>query len=74
MISALRGYSESQPTPPDATSVTITANYLEACNLIFERGNLQQTKSKRNELPGDREHERWLSVFCGLVSKAQRER
>ena len=74
MISAPRGYSESQPTPPDTTSVKVTVNYLEACNQIFERGYSQQTKSKKNELPCDREHERWLLVFCRLVSKAQRER
>ena len=51
MISALRGYSESQPTPPDATSVTITANYLEACNLIFERGILSRQRVKGMNSP-----------------------
>ena len=51
MISALRGYSESQPTPPDANSVTITANYLEACNLIFERGILSGQRVKGMKSP-----------------------
>lgn len=42
MISALRGFSESEPRPPDAASVNLTADYLDACNLIFERGILSR--------------------------------
>ena len=36
MISALRGYSGCEPTPTDAESVKATAQYLEACKLIFD--------------------------------------
>lgn len=46
MISALRGFSESEPPPPDAASVKLTADYLEACNLIFERGILSRKMIK----------------------------
>ena len=37
MISALKGYAQTEPHPPDAAMVMKTAEYLEACNLIFER-------------------------------------
>ena len=37
MISALKGYSETEPQPPDAAIVMKTAEYLEAYNLIFEK-------------------------------------
>lgn len=46
MISALRGFSESEPPPPDAASVKLTADYLDACNLIFERGILSRKMIK----------------------------
>jgi len=46
MISALRGFSESDPLPPDAASVKLTADYLDACNLIFERGILSRKTIK----------------------------
>lgn len=42
MISALKGYSETVPCPPDAVNVMQTAQYLEACNLLFERGILSR--------------------------------
>ena len=42
MISALRGYCECEPTPTDAESVKATSQYLEACNLIFEKGILSK--------------------------------
>ena len=42
MISALKGYSETEPQPPDGTMVMKTAEYLEACNLIFEKGILSK--------------------------------
>jgi len=42
MISALKAYSETEPRPPDAAMVAKTAEYLEACNLIFEKGILSK--------------------------------
>ena len=74
MKSALRGYSESQLTPHDASSVTITANYLEACNLIFERGILSTQRVKGMNSPVVENKKDGFQFFCGLVSKAQRER
>ena len=32
MISALKGYAQTEPHPPDAARVMKTAEYLEACN------------------------------------------
>lgn len=40
MISALKGYADTNPQPCDAASVKLTADYLQACNQIFERGIL----------------------------------
>jgi len=37
MIKALKGYSETEPQPPDAAVVMKTAEYLEACNLILRK-------------------------------------
>ena len=45
-ISALQGFSESEPPPPDTASINLTADYLDVCNLIFERGILSRKMIK----------------------------
>ena len=42
MIIALKGYAQTQPHPPDAAMVMKSAEYLEASNVIFERGILSK--------------------------------
>ena len=40
MISALQEHARKAPQPADAALVEMTANYLQACHLIFEKGIL----------------------------------
>lgn len=40
MIAELREYSTTTPPPPYAANVALTIQYLEACNILFERGIL----------------------------------
>jgi len=40
MISALQEHARKIPPPADASMVEMTANFLEACHLIFEKGIL----------------------------------
>lgn len=40
VISELKEYVSSTPTPPYAANVALTIEYLEACNQLFERGIL----------------------------------
>ena len=40
MISALQEHARKAPQPADAALVKMTANYLQACHLIFEKGIL----------------------------------
>ena len=51
MISALESHAESNPLPPDASSVKATAQYLQSCNLIFERGILSKKMIKAMNSP-----------------------
>lgn len=69
MISALRGYSESQPMPPDATSVKKTADYLEACNHIFERGILSRQRVKGMNSPVIENMKDDFQFFADLFQK-----
>ena len=39
-ISALQEHARKAPQPADAALVEMTANYLQACHLIFEKGIL----------------------------------
>lgn len=69
MISALRGYSESQPMLPDATSVKKTADYLEACNQIFERGILSRQRVKGMNSPVIENMKDGFQFFADLFQK-----
>ena len=40
VISELREYSTSVPSPHYADNIALTIQYLEACNQMFERGIL----------------------------------
>ena len=40
MISALQEHARKAPQPADAALVEMTANYMQACHLIFEKGIL----------------------------------
>ena len=40
MITALQEHARKAPQPADAALVEMTANYLQACHLIFEKGIL----------------------------------
>ena len=40
MISALQEHARKAPQPADAALAEMTANYLQACHLIFEKGIL----------------------------------
>ena len=51
MISALRGYAESEPIPPDPAMVMKSTEYLEACNLLFEKGILSKKIIRRMDSP-----------------------
>ena len=37
------------PTPPDIESTSCTLQYLESCNLIFERGFLSHERIRKND-------------------------
>lgn len=41
MISALQEHARKAPQPADAALVEMTANFLQACHLIFEKGILR---------------------------------
>ena len=50
MISALQEHARKAPQPADAALVEMTANYLQACHLIFEKGILSHlTITERNQ-------------------------
>ena len=40
VITELKEYATSSPTPLDASTVAMVVGYLEACNRMFERGLL----------------------------------
>ena len=44
VLSEMYQYIHSDPVPSDAASVQSTLKYLEACNLLFERGFLSHSK------------------------------
>ena len=44
MISELKEYSTSIPPPPYAANISLTIQYLEACNQLFERGILAHVR------------------------------
>ena len=67
MISALKGYSETEPRLPDAAMVAKTADYLEACNLIFEEGILGKKIIRSMDGPAICNIKKGLSVFHRLV-------
>lgn len=50
MISALQEHARKAPQPADAALVEMTANYLQARHLIFEKGILSHlTITERNQ-------------------------
>ena len=72
MISALKGYAQTQPHPPDATMVMKTAEYLEACNLIFERGILSKKIIRSMDSPVICNIKRGFQFFTNWHEKHQR--
>ena len=51
MMTALKGHSQTEPQPPDATMVMKTAGYLEACNRIFEKDILSNKIIRSTDSP-----------------------
>lgn len=72
MISALKGYSETEPPPPDAAMVMKTAEYLEACNLIFERGILSKKIIRSMDSPVISNIKKGFQFFTDWYKKHQR--
>jgi len=44
VMSEIYQYITTDPVPDDAASVRCTLDYLEACNLLFEKGFLSHSK------------------------------
>ena len=72
MISALKDYSETEPPTPDAAMVMKTAEYLEACNLIFERGILSKKIIRSMESPVIHNIKKGFQFFTDWYKKHQR--
>jgi len=51
MLSELNGYAQTEPGTPDAAMVMKTAEYLQACHLIFKRGILSMKIIRSKESP-----------------------
>lgn len=69
MISALRGYAESEPTPPDAAMVMKTTEFLEACNLLFEKGILSKKIIRSMDSPVIRNIRKGFKFFSDWYEK-----
>ena len=63
---------ETQPHPPDAAMVIKTAEYLEACNLIFERGILSKKIIRSMDSPVICNIKRGFQFFTNWHEKHQR--
>ena len=72
MISGLKGYAQTEPHPPDAAMVMKTAEYLEACNLIFERGILSKKIIRSMDSPVICNIKRGFQFFTNWHEKHQR--
>lgn len=67
MISELKEYVNSIPTPPHAANVGLTIKYLEACNQLFERGILAHVRIWSGDSQILANMEKGYNFFCSWL-------